>query len=104
MEIIDIGNVISSNDSSAVVIGDFSTNMTIDATSAASMVAGADSVVSIMGTTNDIVTLSGADWVKSISTSLSSGDYSSQVLDAWSDGTSTLHIDHEINIVTPDIA
>jgi hypothetical protein len=106
MEIIDIGNVISSNDSSPVVIGDFSTNMTIDATSAASMVAGADSTVSIMGTTNDIVTLSGTDWVKSTSSSLSSGDYSSQVLDAWSDGSSTLHIDQEINIVivTPDIA
>ena len=51
MEIIDIGNVISSNDSSAIVIGDFSTHMTIDATSAASMIAGSDSTVSIMGTT-----------------------------------------------------
>jgi VCBS repeat-containing protein len=104
MEIIDIGNVISSNDSSAVVIGDFSTNMTIDSASAASILDGTDSQVSIMGTTNDIVTLSGTDWVKSTSSSLSSGDYSSQVLDAWSDGSSILHIDHEINIVTPDIA
>jgi len=106
MEIIDIGNVISSNDSSPVVIGDFSTNMIINSTSAASMVAGADSQVSIMGTTNDIVTLSGTTWAKSSSSSssLSSGDYSSQVLDAWSDGSSTtLHIDQEINIVTPDI-
>ena len=104
MEIIDIGNVISSNDSSAIVIGDFSTNMTIDATSAASIIAGTDSTVSIMGTTNDIVTLSGTAWTKGASSSLSSGDYSAQTLDAWSDGTSTLHIDHEINIVTPDIA
>jgi VCBS repeat-containing protein len=104
MEIIDIGNVISSNDSSAIVIGDFSTHMTIDATSAASMIAGSDSTVSIMGTTNDIVTLSGTAWTKGASSSLSSGDYSAQVLDAWSDGTSTLYIDHEINITTPDIA
>ena len=104
MEIIDIGNVISSNDSSAIVIGDFSTNMTIDATSAASIIAGADSTVSIMGTTNDIVTLSGTAWTKGASSSLSSGDYSAQTLDAWSDGTSTLYIDHDINIATPDIA
>jgi hypothetical protein len=78
--------------------------MTIDATSAASMIAGSDSTVSIMGTTNDIVTLSGTAWTKGASSSLSSGDYSAQVLDAWSDGTSTLYIDHEINITTPDIA
>ena len=104
MEIIDIGNVISSNDSSPVVIGDFSTNMTIDATSAASMVAGADSTVSIMGTTNDIVTLSGTTWSKGGSSSLSSGDYSSDARDAWTDGSTTLYIDHDINIVTPDIA
>ena len=104
MEIIDIGNVISSNDSSASVIGDFSTNMIIDATSAASLVAGADGHVCIFGTTNDIVTLSGTTWSKGASSSLSSGDYSSETRDAWSDGTSTLHIDHEINIVTPDIA
>ena len=104
MEIIDIGNVISSNDSSAIVIGDFSTNMTIDATSAASIIAGTDSTVSIMGTTNDIVTLSGTAWTKGASSSLSSGDYSAQTLDAWSDGTSTLYIDHDINIATPDIA
>jgi hypothetical protein len=104
IEIIDIGNVISSNDSSPVVIGDFSTNMTIDSASAASIVAGTDSQVSIMGTTNDIVTLSGTSWTKGDSSNLSSGGYASQTLDAWTDGTSSLYIDQEINIVTPDIA
>jgi VCBS repeat-containing protein len=104
MEVIDISNVISSNDSTPIVIGDFSVNMTIDVTSAASMVAGTDSQLSIMGTTNDIVTLSGTTWVKGGSSNLSSGDYSTQARDAWTDGSSTLYIDHEINIVTPDIA
>ena len=103
MEIIDIGNLVVSNDSTPVTIADFSTNMVIDATSAASLTAGNDSQVSIMGTTNDIVTLSGSGWAKGANSSLSSGDYASQTLDAWSDGTSTLHIDQEINILTPDI-
>ncbi|MBT3436552.1 MAG: tandem-95 repeat protein, partial [Oceanospirillaceae bacterium] len=104
MEIIDIGNLVSSNDDSTVVtIGDFSTNMTIDSTSAASLIDGNDSQVSIMGTANDIVTLSGTTWDKGVSSNLSSGDYASETLVAWSDGTSTLYIDQDINIVTPDI-
>ncbi len=103
MEIIDIGNLVVSNDSTPVTIADFSTNMIIDATSAASLTAGNDSQVSIMGTTNDIVTLSGSGWAKGANSSLTSGDYASQTLDAWTDGTSTLHIDQEINILTPDI-
>lgn len=104
MEIIDIGNIVTSNDSTAVTIADFSTNMTIDATSAASLIAGSDSQVSIMGTNNDIVTLSGTSWVKGAESSLSAGGYASQARDAWTDGTSTLYIDQDINIVTPDIA
>jgi len=103
MEIIDIGNLVSSNDSTAVTIGDFSTNMAIDSTSAASLIDGNDSQVSIMGTANDIVTLSGTTWDKGVSSNLSSGDYASETLVAWSDGTSTLYIDQDINIVTPDI-
>ena len=103
MEIIDIGNLVSNNDSTAVTIGDFSTNMAIDSTSAASLIDGNDSQVSIMGTANDIVTLSGTTWDKGVSSNLSSGDYASETLVAWSDGTSTLYIDQDINIVTPDI-
>jgi hypothetical protein len=104
MEIIDIGNLVMSNDAAATTIADFSTSMTINSASAATMVAGSDSTVSIMGTSNDIVTLSGTAWVKGASSSPSSGDYASQTVDAWTDSTSTLYIDQDINIVTPDIS
>ncbi|MDP6166906.1 MAG: hypothetical protein QGI54_12310, partial [Gammaproteobacteria bacterium] len=116
MEIIDIGAVLTTYDSSnAQSIADFSTHLLLDATSVAAMVTGSDhddGAIGLYGTGNDMVTLDGADWSRTAndgtdSTIASGSDYYGETVDTWQltvDSTTyTLYIDNDINVITPDL-